>query len=497
MKKPLIIATFLIPIILLALSWGELKTWAGGSGLALGGPGVSYQRSLIPIVDSYYEVGTTTKAWLAGYFDEICLTADSCQTEWPLGGGGSGGGTWSTTTSQVSGQLINYPNNDDDVVAIGDNATTTAEFYFDPNTLFAKIGGTASTTGLIVSNTIDLPNDVLQFIDILYDITLAGNPALGSNESFFGLNGIIFEGSTADTLEGLLTSEDITGSDKTWTLPSNTGTLALTSSAMTGSFDGNNFAGGAVSQGDLLYGSANATLSELTKDANATRYLSNTGTNNNPAWAQVDLTNGVTGTLPEANGGTGLTDLADNIASIISAADYAAVVALLEASIESALDTLSGITTLAVSTTLQIPNGTGPTADDAGELAHDTSDNMLILDDFVVGRATQRIWGVTVASTSPAFISAGLLAVPTNLDGYTLTRIQCHVVSGTSKVIAVEDASGNSSEDITCATTNTTDDGTLTNATYTASELSFIDFGSSVGTPDSVSISAFGQWTRE
>jgi hypothetical protein len=55
-----------------------------------------------------------------------------------------------------------------------------------------------------------------------------------------------------------------------------------------------------VAQGDLLYGSAANTLSALAKNATATRYLANTGTANNPAWAQVDLTNGVTGTLPAA-----------------------------------------------------------------------------------------------------------------------------------------------------------------------------------------------------
>lgn len=56
-----------------------------------------------------------------------------------------------------------------------------------------------------------------------------------------------------------------------------------------------------VAQGDLLYGSAANTYSRLTKDANATRYLSNTGASNNPAWAQVNLANGVTGNLPVTN----------------------------------------------------------------------------------------------------------------------------------------------------------------------------------------------------
>ena len=63
--------------------------------------------------------------------------------------------------------------------------------------------------------------------------------------------------------------------------------------------------GGGTAQGDVLYGSAADTLSALTKNTSATRYLSNTGASNNPAWAQIDLTNGVTGTLPAGNGGTG------------------------------------------------------------------------------------------------------------------------------------------------------------------------------------------------
>lgn len=60
-------------------------------------------------------------------------------------------------------------------------------------------------------------------------------------------------------------------------------------------------------QGDILYSSGTNTFSLLAKDANSTRYLANTGTNNNPSWSQINLTNGVTGTLPVANGGTGET----------------------------------------------------------------------------------------------------------------------------------------------------------------------------------------------
>ena len=62
-----------------------------------------------------------------------------------------------------------------------------------------------------------------------------------------------------------------------------------------------------VAQGDLWYGSATGTISALAKSATATNYLSNTGTSNNPAWAQVNLANGVTGNLSvnNLNGGSG------------------------------------------------------------------------------------------------------------------------------------------------------------------------------------------------
>lgn len=64
---------------------------------------------------------------------------------------------------------------------------------------------------------------------------------------------------------------------------------------------------GNVVQGDILYGSATDVISALAKNITASRYLSNTGASNNPAWAQVNLANGVTGNLPvtNLNSGTG------------------------------------------------------------------------------------------------------------------------------------------------------------------------------------------------
>lgn len=62
-----------------------------------------------------------------------------------------------------------------------------------------------------------------------------------------------------------------------------------------------------ATQGDILYASGTDNFVLLNKNTTATRYLANTGTTNNPQWDQVNLANGVTGTLPLGNGGSGQT----------------------------------------------------------------------------------------------------------------------------------------------------------------------------------------------
>jgi hypothetical protein len=143
------------------------------------------------------------------------------------------------------------------------------------NGTVTSVGGTGSVNGITLTGT----------------VTSSGNLTLGG------------------TLSGVSLSTQVTG-----TLPVTNGGTGLTT----------------VAQGDLLYASASNTLVALPKNTTATRYLANTGTTNNPAWAQVDLSNGVTGDLPFANlaQGTALSVLgvtgnatADN-ASIVAGTDH-------------------------------------------------------------------------------------------------------------------------------------------------------------------------------
>ena len=98
-----------------------------------------------------------------------------------------------------------------------------------------------------------------------------------------------------------------------WTTPKTwaSGYVVLASDLNTHLRDNLNVTAPAVmtSQGDVIYASGANTPARLAKDTNSTRSLTNTGTSNNPAWAQVALATGVSGTLPVGNGGTGRTSL--------------------------------------------------------------------------------------------------------------------------------------------------------------------------------------------
>ena len=116
------------------------------------------------------------------------------------------------------------------------------------------------------------------------------------------------------------------------------------------------------SQGYLLYVSGANTPARLAKNASAQRVLDNSGTNNNPAWAQVSLTTGVTGVLPVANGGTNASSLADKSVLITQDSSTDTVsAAVMDASGELLIGGTSGpaVATLTAGTNITISNGDG------------------------------------------------------------------------------------------------------------------------------------------
>ncbi len=152
-------------------------------------------------------------------------------------------------------------------------------------------------------------------------ITLGGSlttsGAFDSTFTMTGVTGVTFPTSgTLATTSQLPTPAALTKTDDTnvtLTLGGTPATALLQATSLTLGWTGQlgvtrgGTGLGSFNQGDLLYASAANTLAALAKSATATRYLSNTGVSNDPAWAQVDLSNGVTGNLPVANlnSGTG------------------------------------------------------------------------------------------------------------------------------------------------------------------------------------------------
>lgn len=80
--------------------------------------------------------------------------------------------------------------------------------------------------------------------------------------------------------------------------------------------------------GDLLYASSSTTLAKLAGVATGNALISG-GTGTAPSWGKIDLTTHVSGTLPVANGGTGITSFGAGVATFLetpSSANLASVV---------------------------------------------------------------------------------------------------------------------------------------------------------------------------
>ena len=372
---------------------------------------------------------------------EITGSADLCDGSDATGGGG-GSGLFASTTGD-GGVEVSYLVNTASDLTLGASATSTAPFWFDVSAAVANIG-----TGGSGDSVIEMAVNSATKWSLGVDDSATNDPFVVSLGSVLGTtNALSINGSTRDTTisTGLVVTDDITlGGDVI-----------------------NEFAGtGLTVSGNALTADLGTDIiaTELDADVVATDgdFLQYDSTGTNFTWRSA-------------------TEL----------------VADIEAAMESALDSLLSLVSVAISTTLQIPFGATCDSATDGELCHDNTDDQLILAGAVVGKTTEKIWSTTFASTSAAFIAGGLLPVPVDLDGYTMTAIRCKVDGGTSKTLAVEDASANTTEDIVCAGTVTSDDGSITNAGVTAAEEMYIDFGATSGSVNYVTVSVFGTWTRE
>jgi len=155
-------------------------------------------------------------------------------------------------------------------------------------------------------------------IDIDATATLAGNPALAASGIGFATTGIIFEGATANSNEGLVTADDVTA-DRTWTLPDRSGTVILSGDTLTGdvtatmendgstttviadnSVDGTDIALGSDAQGDIMY--YNGTDYVRLAAGTSGHFLQTQGAGANPQWAASSGSGDITSVGDVASG---------------------------------------------------------------------------------------------------------------------------------------------------------------------------------------------------
>ncbi len=203
-----------------------------------------------------------------------------------------------------------------------------------------------------------------------------------------------------------------------------------------------------IQQGDLIFGSAASTTTRLAKDTNATRYLSNTGASNNPAWALINLANGVTGLLPLANGGTNANLTASNGGIVYSTAS---ALAILSGTATAGKVLMSGASAAPSWSTATYPD----TAGSAGNILASNGTNWVSSSTPVVATTT------TVATRSPAATGA---FTATAMASLTVYKVGLFVVP---QLITVNQISNS----ITTATTP----GTMKQCVYDINGTKMID----------------------
>src|SRR3990167_1254669 len=159
-----------------------------------------------------------------------------------------------------------------------------------------------------------------------------------------------------------------------------------------------------------------------------------------------------------------------------------------------------GIWDLGGATSLEIPNGTGPTLNAIGQLAWDTTSGNLAVSTsttghVVIGSATTTLYAFAVSSTSPDFLSGGIIELPSHFLPQVVTGVICDSDAGTSVVVNLSDGT-NDTNTATCTTTSTQFPIT-TNNTFTAYEGIRLEVGTITGTVDRLSLRFIGYRTSD
>lgn len=241
-------------------------------------PGTSGQVTIDATTAIQVPVGTQVQRPLVGAAGQLRYDTDTDYLEyWD-----AGAGAWVIIIAGAAFDTATYITQTDETADLPNSqplaSLSTGIAYVTTTT---GVVGTRTLTG--TSNQIDIANGTGAGGNPTF--TIADNPVLPGTGSVQAPDGTTAQRSGSagslrfNTTTGLL---EFTNDGAAWAAFASTAGATIPT----------------VAQGDILYADAADSLAALNKDTNATRYLSNTGASNNPAWAQVDLTNGVTGALP-------------------------------------------------------------------------------------------------------------------------------------------------------------------------------------------------------
>jgi hypothetical protein len=215
---------------------------------------------------------------------------------------GGGGSAPSTEDFVTYSSEVGLPNSR--VLTAGTNVTVSTA---TPGQVIVSASGAASSVPTTVqgdtlyasaANTLTALAKNTTATRYVANTGTSNNPAWAQIELTNGVTGIL-PAANGGTANGFTAFSGPATSTKTFTLPNASATILTNDATITVTQGGTGISG--YTQGDLIFAAGTSTLTTLGKSATATRYLSNTGASNNPAWAQVDASNGVTGNLPVTN----------------------------------------------------------------------------------------------------------------------------------------------------------------------------------------------------
>ncbi len=283
------------------------------------------------------------------------------------------------------------------------------------------IGSTSVALGATASTVVGL--NALVSAELI-----AGSSDGAANSIKITLGDIIFEGSTADANEIILTAADASGGDKTLTLPNETGTILSTASSIANS----NLANSAITIGStsVSLGATQGTFAGLTSLASTTL---------------------VSGTVDGANS---ITLASGNITFEGSTADGNEIIlTAADASGSDKTITLPNATgTVALLSTLSIASGSGLTYNSGtGEFSTNAIPNSQLANSSVtvgstaiaLGNSSTTLAGLSSVTSTAVITNDSGFRIRDNSDNTKQLAFECSGISGsTTRTLTAPDANG-------------------------------------------------------